>query len=172
MISRHLALNKDVEVLAGLGLKEISLAVFLISLYIFLISFMQIELDSPLALMIFSSFILLWIIYRSTKLDLSEKKFLIKYFSYFFSSHKSSQSKGFKFFTLNNEKTQFSSQYLLESLINYSAISEKELSLTKGSIAKLLEELIEFRKAGTEIKFRIKIQVFNDNTQKTVASSW
>ena len=150
MINRHLALNKDVEVLAGLGLKEISLAIFLLSLYIFLISFMQIEIDSPLAMMIFSSFISLWILYRSTKLDLSEKQFLSKYLSYFFSSQ--------SVFPFTNKEVRYSCHYLLKSLINYSAISETELNQINAMIAKLLEELLEFRKAATEIKFRIKIQ--------------
>ena len=82
MIKKHLALKKDIEIFSGLSLKEISLGVLFLGLYLYLIQLLALQIDSPLAIWILSSFTFLWICYRSTKLNLSENSFFIKHISY------------------------------------------------------------------------------------------
>lgn len=166
MIKKHFALKKDIEVFSGLSLKEISLGTLFLSLYLYLIQLLQIQIDSPLAIWILSSFTFIWICYRSTKLNLSESHFFIKYISYALLVKPKNQSESCLnsmhekinyLFKIPKKVKSYSKSYRIKKLINYSTASKLETDQSKLLWQKLLENILTYRNSKTEIKFRIFI---------------
>jgi hypothetical protein len=125
MIKKHFALKKDIEIFSGLSLKEISLGILFLGLYLYLIQLLGIQIDSPLAIWILSSFTFLWICYRSTKLNLSENSFFIKHISYPFLVNKSALK--LHFLPRSQKVKSYNKRYRIKKLINYSTASELEI---------------------------------------------
>jgi len=138
MIKKYFAPNKDVELFLSLGFKEIALFLFFLWLYISSVQFLGIAIDTLFSIAIFTFFVTLWISYRSTKLELGEREFLLKYLNYFFE------------FQYPREKIRI---YKFSSLINYSAASAQEISLVNSYYQSLLDNLLQYRKMKTEISF-------------------
>ena len=173
MIKKYFALKKDIEIFSGLSLKEISLGILFLGLYLYLIQLLAIQIDSPLAIWILSSFTFLWICYRSTKLHLSEKSFFIKHIAYPLLVKSQNQSRScldenteslfnksaFKlhFLPLSQKVKSYNKRYRIKKLINYSTASELEIDQLKHLWQKLLENILEYRNSKTKIKFRIFI---------------
>jgi hypothetical protein len=177
MIKKHFALKKDIEIFSGLSLKEISLGVLFLGLYLYLIQLLAIQIDSPLAIWILSSFTFLWICYRSTKLNLSENSFFIKHISYPLLVKPQNQSQScldrntkslfnksalkLNFLPLSQKVKSYSKRYRIKKLINYSTASKLEIDQLNHAWQKLLENILEFKNSKTKIKFRIFINAEN-----------
>ena len=177
MIKKHFALKKDIEIFSGLNLKEISLGILFIGLYLYLIQLLAIQIDSPLAIWILSSFTFLWICYRSTKLNLSENSFFIKHLSYPLLVKSQNQSQScldkktkslfdksalkLNFLPLSQKVKSYSKRYRIKKLINYSTASKLEIDQLNHLWQKLLENVLEFKNSKTKIKFRIFINAEN-----------
>jgi hypothetical protein len=159
MIKKHFALKKDIEIFSGLSLKEISVGVLFLGLYLYLIQLLAIQIDSPLAIWILSSFTFLWICYRSTKLNLSENSFFIKHIIYPLLVNKSDLE--LHFLPLSQKVKSYNKRYRIKKLINYSTASELEIDQLNHLWQKLLENILEFRNSKTKIKFRIFINAEN-----------
>ncbi|MFZ4084905.1 MAG: hypothetical protein ACOYK1_05125 [Vampirovibrionia bacterium] len=159
MIKKHFALKKDIEIFSGLSLKEISLGILFLGLYLYLIQLLAIQIDSPLAIWILSSFTFLWICYRSTKLNLSENSFFIKHISSPLLFNKSVLK--LHFLPLSQKVKSYSKRYRIKKLINYSTASKLEIDQLNHLWQKLLENILEFRNSKTKIKFRIFINAEN-----------
>jgi hypothetical protein len=159
MIKKYFALKKDIEVFSGLSLKEISLGILFLGLYLYLIHLLAIQIDSPLAIWILSSLTFLWICYRSTKLNLSENSFFIKHINYPLLVNKSA----LKLHCLprSQKVKSYSKKYRIKKLINYSTASELEIDQLNHLWQKLLENILEYRNSKTKIKFRIFINAEN-----------
>ena len=177
MIKKHFALKKDIEIFSGLSLKEISLGVLCLGLYLYLIQLLAIQIDSPLAIWILSSFTFLWICYRSTKLNLSENSFFIKYITYPLLVKSQNQTQPcldentkslfnksvlkLHFLPLSQKAKSYSKRYRIKKLINYSTASKLETDQLNHLWQKLLENILEYRNSKTKIKFRIFINTEN-----------
>jgi hypothetical protein len=172
MIKKHFTLKKDIEIFSGLSLKEISLGILFLGLYLYLIQLLAIQIDSPLAIWILSSFTFLWICYRSTKLNLSENSFFIKHISYPLLVKSQNQSQScldensksalkLQFLPLSQKVKSYSKRYRIKKLINYSTASKLEIDQLNHLWQKLLENILEFRNSKTKIKFRIFINAEN-----------
>jgi hypothetical protein len=159
MIKKHFTFKKDIEIFSGLSLKEISLGILFLGLYLYLIQLLAIQIDSPLAIWILSSFTFLWICYRSTKLNLSENSFFIKHISYPLLVNKSDLK--LQFLPLSQKVKSYSKKYRIKKLINYSTASKLEIDQLNHLWQKLLENILEFRNSKTKIKFRIFINAEN-----------
>jgi hypothetical protein len=159
MIKKYFALKKDIEIFSGLSLKEISLGILFLGLYLYLIQLLAIQIDSPLAIWILSSFTFLWICYRSTKLHLSEKSFFIKHIAYPLLINKSDLK--LHFLPLSQKVKSYNKRYRIKKLINYSTASELEIDQLNHLWQKLLENILEYRNSKTKIKFRIFINAEN-----------
>jgi len=148
MIKKYFALKKDIEIFSGLSLKEISLGILFLGLYLYLIQLLAIGIDSPFAIWILSSFTFLWICYRSTKVNLSEKSFFIKHINYLL--------------LVKSQKVKsYNQRYRIKKLINYSTASKLEIDQLNHLWQKLLESILEYRNSKTKIKFRIFINPEN-----------
>jgi hypothetical protein len=172
MIKKHFTLKKDIEIFSGLSLKEISLGILFLGLYLYLIQLLAIQIDSPLAIWILSSFTFLWICYRSTKLNLSENSFFIKHISYPLLVKSQNQSQScldensksalkLQFLPLSQKVKSYSKKYRIKKLINYSTASKLEIDQLNHLWQKLLENILEYRNSKTKIKFRIFINAEN-----------
>jgi hypothetical protein len=177
MIKKYFALKKDIEIFSGLSLKEISLGILFLGLYLYLIQLLQIQIDSPLAIWILSSFTFLWICYRSTKLNLSENSFFIKHINYPLLVKSQNQSRScldentkslfdksalkLHFLPLAQKVKSYSKKYRIKKLINYSTASKLEIDQLNHLWQKLLENILEYRNSKTKIKFRIFINAEN-----------
>jgi hypothetical protein len=180
MIKKHFSLKKDIEIFSGLSLKEIVLGTVFLGLCLYLIQLLTIQIDSPLAIWIISSFTFLWICYRSTKLNLSESNFFIKHISYPLSirntasSYLDSISEKNKYL-FNKQANSYNKKYRIKKLINYSTASKLEINQLKHLWQKLLENILEYRNSQTEIKFKIFIKAENieeTNLAKNTASAY